>query len=620
MLQMGFPSRWCDWIYGMLLNTRSSVLVNGSPTFEFQCSKGIRQGDPISPFLFIIIMEALSCLIDKAKFSGDFVGVSTPAGGPVISHLLYADDAMIIGEWSRMNIINVLRILRVFHICSGLKINLAKSNIFSIGVESEELNDMASLLGCKAGIFPFKYLGLMVGANMNRVTNWKPVYDLFDARLAKWKAGLLSIGGRITLIRAVLESLPIYYFSLYRAPVQVINELEAKIRNFLWGGDGNNRKMHWVAWERVSLSKELGGLGISRLKNINIALLAKWGWRFLEDKGKLWTKVIEAIHTTRSGWGFIPARLTMGGVWCNIAKCLSNVHTDGIPLRRFFKSNVGSGKDTMFWIDPWNGNEPLKDVCPNLFKKEANKRCKVSDRIKGNFSGGRYVWEWIQPISVGREVDEMVWLCSSIGGIDLNNENDKWKWIGAAANDFSVAAVKDLLDKNRVASSYYVPEWCKWIPMKCNIFIWRVEMNRIATVEVLKKRNVSVVDQSCCFCGEIVESKEHLFCACPITSLLWTHVCAWCNIPNFFVFSFKDLLEIHDHVGLTGIKKEVVKGIIRIGCWSIWRARNAAKFNNLAVKVEKIISEVKSIGFLWYNVRSKYRNVSWEVWCKFVIM
>ncbi|XP_021992150.1 uncharacterized protein LOC110888965 [Helianthus annuus] len=134
---------------------------------------------------------------------------------------------MTIGEWSRMNIVNVLRILRVFHICSGLKINLTKSNIFSFGVEPEDLNDMASLLGCKAGKFPFKYLGLLVGANMNRVSNWKPVYDLFDVRLAKWKAGLLSIGGRITLTKAVLESLPIYYFSLYRAPVQVINELEA---------------------------------------------------------------------------------------------------------------------------------------------------------------------------------------------------------------------------------------------------------------------------------------------------------------------------------------------------------------------------------------------------------
>ncbi|XP_035834146.1 uncharacterized protein LOC118482665 [Helianthus annuus] len=137
-------------------------------------------------------------------------------------------------------------------------------------------------------------------------------------------------------------------------------------------------------------------------------------------------------------------------------------------------------------------------------------------------------------------------------------------------------------------------------------------MNRIVTVEVLKKRNVNVADPNCCLCGEIDETKEHLFCACSIASLLWNRISAWCKIPNIFVFSFRDLLEIHDHVGLSGIKKEALKRIIRIWCWNIWRARNGPKFNNIAVKVKKIISEVKSVGFLWYNVRSKNSNVSWE--------
>ncbi|KAM0036329.1 putative RNA-directed DNA polymerase [Helianthus debilis subsp. tardiflorus] len=216
MSKKGFPDRWCKWIKGILKSARSSLLVNGSPIFEFQCYKGLRQGDPISPFLFILVMDVLYSLFDKAKEDGLVKGVKLPNNGPS-SHLFYADDAIVIGEWTPENITNVVRILRIFHLCSGLKINMDKSNLFGMGVNSEDIGGMASSIGCNPGVFPFSYLGIKVGANMNRVSNWKPVYNIFEARLSKWKASLLSIGGRVVLIKSVLESLPNYYFSLFKA-------------------------------------------------------------------------------------------------------------------------------------------------------------------------------------------------------------------------------------------------------------------------------------------------------------------------------------------------------------------------------------------------------------------
>ncbi|XP_021986636.1 uncharacterized mitochondrial protein AtMg01250-like [Helianthus annuus] len=118
---------------GILSSARSSVLVNRSPTFEFQCGKGIRQGDPISPFLFIVTMEALSCMFDKACEAGVIDGICLPNYGPLLSHVLYADDAIILGEWSKGNVKNVVRILRSFYVCSGLRINLGKSNLYGLG-------------------------------------------------------------------------------------------------------------------------------------------------------------------------------------------------------------------------------------------------------------------------------------------------------------------------------------------------------------------------------------------------------------------------------------------------------------------------------------------------------
>ncbi|XP_035845805.1 uncharacterized protein LOC118492120 [Helianthus annuus] len=258
-------------------------------------------------------MEALSFMIEKERSEGIFSGIQTPLNGPMVSHLFYANDVIILGDWSNSNIANMVRILQVFHICSVLKINIANSNLYAIGVSNGQIKNMAEVIGCQADEFPFRYLGLIVGANMNRVSNWKPMYNLVDARLAKWNAALLSIGGRITLIRSVLECLPNYYFSLYKAPVQVVKDIEAKIRNFLWGGSNSVSMVHWVAWDRVAMPLDKGGLALNKLKNINISLLVKWGWRFKVDKDKLWVKVIEAVHKSRSNWDVFPVKKSMGG-------------------------------------------------------------------------------------------------------------------------------------------------------------------------------------------------------------------------------------------------------------------------------------------------------------------
>ncbi|KAJ0668177.1 putative RNA-directed DNA polymerase [Helianthus annuus] len=107
--KMGFPYMCCSWIHGILSSARSSVLVNGAPTFEFQCGKGMRQGDPLSPFLFLIVMENLSCMLETTREAGVVHGFQTQNNGPIISHLLYTDDAVILGEWNEENIANVDR-------------------------------------------------------------------------------------------------------------------------------------------------------------------------------------------------------------------------------------------------------------------------------------------------------------------------------------------------------------------------------------------------------------------------------------------------------------------------------------------------------------------------------
>ncbi|GJR20209.1 putative RNA-directed DNA polymerase, eukaryota, reverse transcriptase zinc-binding domain protein [Tanacetum coccineum] len=215
---LGFGLKWRSWILACLESSRTSILVNGSPTSEFSIKRGLRQGDPLSPFLFIIVMEGLHVALSDAVQSGLIRGIKFGNSDFSLSHLFYADDVVISLEWSSFYMDNIIHILQVFHLASGLKINIHKSNVYGIGVSADEVSHMANNTGCASGSFPFIYLGLPIGANMGLTSNWKILIDRFHAKLSTWKANLLSIGGRFTLIKSVLGSLGIYYLSIFKAP------------------------------------------------------------------------------------------------------------------------------------------------------------------------------------------------------------------------------------------------------------------------------------------------------------------------------------------------------------------------------------------------------------------
>ncbi|XP_022042267.1 uncharacterized protein LOC110944931 [Helianthus annuus] len=163
-------------------------------------------------------------------------------------------------------------------------------------------------------------------------------------------------------------------------------------------------------------------------------------------------------------------------------------------------------------------------------------------------------------------------------------------------------------------------DWCNWLPAKVNIHAWRMEMNKVPTAEALKKRNIGIGDSSCPLCNAEEEMTDHLFIACYIASTVWNGVSSWCKIPIIFAFSLQDLLTFFKDLVVSEKKKEAIHGIIMIACWSMWRARNNAKFSNSPVRIESIISEIKALGFLWFSIRSKYKGLEWKDWSSFVNM
>jgi len=142
MEQMNFGSKWRKWIMGCLSSARASVLVNSFATDEFPITRGVRQGDPLSPFLFILAMEGLHLAVKTARSKALITGIKLPNGGPTLSHLFYADDAIFSGTWDRHSIKNLSSILKCFYLASGLKVNFHKSRLFGVGTTDGELQSM----------------------------------------------------------------------------------------------------------------------------------------------------------------------------------------------------------------------------------------------------------------------------------------------------------------------------------------------------------------------------------------------------------------------------------------------------------------------------------------------
>ncbi|GJZ40063.1 RNA-directed DNA polymerase, eukaryota, reverse transcriptase zinc-binding domain protein [Tanacetum coccineum] len=225
MMFFGFSSKWISWISGWLSSAKSSVLVNRSLTDEFHLHRGLRQGESLSLFLFIMIMEGLHVAVEDAILAGYFRGVTV--GSQNISHLLFADDVLFLGEWFRSNVINLVNLLQSFYRASGLKLNLQKSKLYGVGVSHDEVQQLALLTGCNSQRLPFVFLGLPISENMAKQKGLEPIVDNFNTRMSRWKASMLSIGVQTTLLSLVLGGLGTYYFSLFLLSKCIIKTLKS---------------------------------------------------------------------------------------------------------------------------------------------------------------------------------------------------------------------------------------------------------------------------------------------------------------------------------------------------------------------------------------------------------
>ncbi|GLU02749.1 hypothetical protein SLE2022_199870 [Rubroshorea leprosula] len=622
MIRMGFSAMWRKWIQECLNSSSVSILINGSPTNQFPVNKGIRQGDPLSPFLFLIVAEGLNGLMSSAVDKERYKGVGIGNGDMVVTHLQFADDTIFFGEATEDNIRVIKCIMRTFELASGLKINFRKSQLIGVGVDQRWSAKMAYQLCCKEGKLPFKYLGIPIGGNHRRKAMWQPMVESIRKKLASWKGRYLSMGGRITLINSVLSSLPVFLMSVYVIPKGIIQSIDKLRKSFLWGGKGDERKINWISWDRVCKKKEEGGLGVRDLRKFNLALMGKWWGRLAESGESMWNKIIIEKYGKGGGhWqDWIAEKRGIGSLWWRDV-CDINTMSGGSCgwIKEGFRVNIGEGNTVSFWWDKWRGEECLANLFPRLYllSTEKMKMCsEMGRRINGswewNLSWRRSLFEW--------EKEEASELFNKIQNVQIKQGcRDTWEWAHSTNGKYSTNSAYAVLAKDErdaSKSTTFSRIWNSSLPSKVSAFNWQLLQDRIPTKMNLLTRGIikDIGECKCGICGEKEEDTMHLFLRCSTVRWLWVACAKWWGIQvtlkedcwNTFQNAESEQKERSIRDGWDCIWSSIV--------WTVWLARNQKIFQGKEINREKMLELIQLKSFQWITTKKERYAFSLTDW------
>lgn len=271
----GFYNRWVKWILSMISMPNFSILLNDTPTATFNASRGLRQGDSLSPFLFIIEIEGLGRYIKKELRERKIKGLCLWGNNIPVTHQQFIDNIMIFYKVSIREVKKVKEIPEVFMEALGTEINKDKSSTFIFNSPEMVKTHLTITLGFKKGELPTKYLGTMLNIISLRIANWKPILEKLKSRLENWSFQTLNIADRLVLLKSTLQSIPIYPLPVMEIPKGVCAKMIEIYRKFLWGGPKQQKKWALSSWNNLTKTKEEGGLGLRDPFILNQVLAVK---------------------------------------------------------------------------------------------------------------------------------------------------------------------------------------------------------------------------------------------------------------------------------------------------------------------------------------------------------
>ena len=344
---LGFSEMWIRLIMECVKSVKYQILINGTPYGEIKPSRGLRQGDPLSPYLFVICTEMLVRMLYKAEKAEQITGLQVARGAPSITHMLFADDSMFYCKVEVAELNQVIRIIEEYSLASGQRVNYQKSSVyFGKRVPAALKEEVMDKLGIRQEGGDGFYLGLPESFYGSKVDTLSYLKDRLYQKVSGWQTNFLSPGGKEVLLKAVAMALPTYTMACFKLPTTICKQLVSVMADFWWRNKQERKGMHWKSWDALCKPKAEGGLGFRDIEAFNIALLGKQLWRMLTKKDSLLARVFKSRYFSKSDPLSAPLGSRPSFAW-------KSIHSAQTLVKQGARAIVGNGESISIWKHPW---------------------------------------------------------------------------------------------------------------------------------------------------------------------------------------------------------------------------------------------------------------------------
>ena len=558
--KLGFCPKFIEWVKECMQTVSFSVLVNNGPTEPFKPERGLRQGDPLSPYLFVIGAELLARKLQQmCNMNNKTVGIPLARSGTKIPFLAFADDIIIFTKATQGACTLVRRTIDEYCSISGQKVNYHKSSFqTSKLVNNHRKQIVQQALNITTMTDLEKYLGCpIINGKVNKDTFRDTVGNVKD-QLTKWKANSLSQAGRTTLIQANLTAKPNYLMQSFLLPSNIHKELDQVNRSFLWNKGPEHKPL--IGWDKICKPKSLGGLGIRKSEHMNKALQMKLLWKIIAEPNNIWVRIVNEKYLRNMELFSYKKQTNTSWQWSKLMSLRSE-------FREGLHWQIGDGRTIRFWTDSWTTKGPLLTYAKG--QSMINKEATVNEFFNSEKKWDKTKLEQVLPLEIASEVLEEQ--------IPENDLQDQLYWAPCKNDGLSTSSAIKLIAKEE----RQVQNPNKWIWKldtypKVKNFLWKVDMNGLPTKARLLQKHIHVTPD-CLMCNCRLENTEHLLISCPHTQNIVRSINKQTNqvlrtidtrekTPRQILAELKERLGLQEFTELATI------------WWCIWTQRNKLAF------------------------------------------
>uniref|UniRef100_A0A803Q328 Reverse transcriptase domain-containing protein n=1 Tax=Cannabis sativa TaxID=3483 RepID=A0A803Q328_CANSA len=577
-----FPKRFIELIMACVSTATFSISLNQQVLGSVKPTRGIRQGDPLSPYLFLLCSEGLSSLINSKSQQrqprSHALGIKIARRAPTISHLFFADDSLLFSSASVKAATTIQGILCDYSRASGQLVNYTKSGLyFSPNTTPELQHEIATLLGIPVRETMDKYLGLPQAFGRSKKDAFNYINDRVWSHLNKWNSKVFSKGGKEVLLKSVVQAIPSYAMACFKLPASFHSKIESLMARFWWGGTETTRKIHWKSWSFLCFSKFHGGLGFRSMKAFNQAMLAKQAWRLLHYPHSLVATLLKARyfpHTSflQSGKGHRPSL-----VW-------SSITWGKELLQSGLRKSIGDGTTINIYNDAWIlGYGKL-----SFLRYHSNADMTVADLITPTKQWNHDTIQSPFPTDITQAIisiplhkistpDTYYWSLTPHGSYAVNS--------GYHLAHRQLHHTEPSPSNNKSSHDWWKALWNLSLPPKVKHFLWRVCHDILPTSRNLFNRK-TITSPHCSRCQYRDETLEHALFRCSAAQKVWKLTDFKAFICTHSSLSCMDLLYLAATEFTIGQYHLFVCLV-----WKLWNCRNIWLHEGLSLSPNQIIRD-----------------------------